>query len=54
LDEWVLVKNILEHFSSASRLKINHGKYTFHHAGLEDAELVSYKDLYTFNFIELA
>jgi hypothetical protein len=54
LDEWVLVKNILEHFCSASGLKINHGKSTFHHAGLEDAELVSYKDLYTFNFTELA
>jgi hypothetical protein len=53
-EEWLLVKNILEQFCSASGLKINHSKSTFHHAGLEDVDLASFKDLFTFNFMELA
>jgi hypothetical protein len=54
IGEWLLVKNILDQFCSASGLKINHRKSTFHHAGLEDVDLASLKDLFSFNFMELA
>jgi hypothetical protein len=52
--EWQLVKNILEKKFSALGLKINHSKFTFHHAGLEDVDLTSFKDLFSFNFMDLA
>jgi hypothetical protein len=39
IEEWKLVKLILEQFCSASGLQINFDKSTFHHSGLDDVEL---------------
>jgi hypothetical protein len=53
VEEWLLVKDILDHFCSASGSKINHSKSTFHHAGLQDADLARFKELFTYKFMEL-
>ena len=49
-----LVKNILDKLYSALGLRINHNKSTFHYAGLDDANLVSFNELLAYNFMELA
>jgi hypothetical protein len=49
-----LVKNILDQLCNASGLRINHNKSTFHYARLEDADLVSFNELFAYNFMELA
>jgi len=53
MEEWKLIKNILENFCGASGLKINQVKSTFHFTGLEDWEMMSYKELFSFNFCEM-
>jgi hypothetical protein len=53
IEEWQLIKIILDQFCSASGLQINIRKSTFHHSGLEVVDLASLKDLFSFNFSDL-
>jgi len=53
IEEWMMIKTILEQFCSASRLKVNHKKSTFHHAGLQGEDLARFKDIFPSNFMEL-
>jgi hypothetical protein len=52
--EWWEIDKVLKLFCSASGLKINIIKSTFHHEGLSELELDPFKSLYPYNFSELA
>jgi hypothetical protein len=54
LEEWMVIKSLLELFCCALGLKVNLEKSTFHHSGLQGEALDKLKDAFTINFIELS
>jgi hypothetical protein len=54
VEEWMVIKTTLEQFCSASGLKVNLNKYTFHHVGLQGEYLARFKDIFPYNFMELS
>jgi hypothetical protein len=53
MQEWWEIDKILKSFCLASGLSINASKSTFHQAGLSDQEMLPYKALFPYTFIEL-
>jgi hypothetical protein len=54
LEEWMLIKSLLELFCCASGLKVNLEKSTFHHSGLRGEDLERLKEAFEINFVELS
>jgi hypothetical protein len=54
LQEWKEIKDILTTFCSASGLKINWTKSTFHYARLQEQSLELFKELFPYNFVDLS
>jgi hypothetical protein len=54
LQEWNEIKYILNIFCSASGLKINWTKSTFHYARIQGASLEIFKDVFPYNVVDLS
>jgi hypothetical protein len=54
IEEWMMIKTLLEQFCCASGLKVNLNKSTFHHAGIQGEDLARFKDIFSYNFMELS
>jgi hypothetical protein len=53
IEEWLVIKTLLEIFCCASGLKVNLNKSTFHHSGIQGEALERYKEIFSYNFMEL-
>ena len=54
IDDWIEIKNILLIFCSASRLLIKWTKSIFYYVGIEGDTLGNLKDIFPYNFEDLA
>jgi hypothetical protein len=50
LKEWTVISDLLKVFQNSTGLQINEGKSTFFSAGMEETDLLQYKDLFPFGF----
>jgi len=53
LDEWKVIKYLLELFCCASSLKVSPQKSTFHFSGIHGETLEQFRTMFSFNFEEL-
>jgi hypothetical protein len=54
LDEWKVIKTLLELFCCASGLKVSPQKSTFHFSGIHGESLEQFRTLFSYNFVELS
>jgi len=54
LEEWMLIKSLLEIFCCALGLKVNLEKSTSYHSGLQGEDLEKLKESFSINFVELS
>jgi hypothetical protein len=54
LEEWMLIKSLLNLFCCASGIKVNLNKSTFHPSGIQGEALEKLKETFDFNFVELS
>jgi hypothetical protein len=52
--EWLEINTILNYFCRASGLQINETKSTFHHSGLSEVDIESYRNIFPFCFLEIS
>jgi hypothetical protein len=53
VEEWQVIKSILESFCCASGLRISPQKSTFHYNGIHEDSLAVYRRLFDYNFVDL-
>jgi len=54
IEEWMMIKTLLELFCCASRLKLNLNKSTIHHAGIQGEALSRFHDTFSYKFTKFS